>query len=130
MARPWEPARRCSACLYPNDSDANYCQACGTLDLNVLLRPFLPLTKLRSRSVSMNFSLFSARGLTNVRNQRWSSNFSSSWVLSLPRGLRRHVLHKTLLNFSFLRMNRVELWSTRSRALKEIVSCPTPLSVV
>lgn len=31
MARPWKPARRCSACLYPNDSDANYCQACGTL---------------------------------------------------------------------------------------------------
>ena len=31
MARPWKPARRCSACLYPNDSDTNYCQACGTL---------------------------------------------------------------------------------------------------
>ena len=31
MARPWKPARCCSACLYPNDSDANYCQACGTL---------------------------------------------------------------------------------------------------
>ena len=31
MARPWRPARRCSACLYPNDSNANYCQACGTL---------------------------------------------------------------------------------------------------
>ena len=31
MARPWKPARRCSACLYPNDSDVNYCQACGTL---------------------------------------------------------------------------------------------------
>ena len=31
MARQWKPARRCSACLYPNDSDANYCQACGTL---------------------------------------------------------------------------------------------------
>ena len=31
MARPWKPARRCFACLYPNDSDANYCQACGTL---------------------------------------------------------------------------------------------------
>lgn len=28
--RPWKPARRCPACLYPNDSDANYCQACGT----------------------------------------------------------------------------------------------------
>ena len=28
--RPWKSARRCSACLYPNDSDANYCQACGT----------------------------------------------------------------------------------------------------
>ena len=33
----------------------------------------------------MNFSLFSARSLTNVGNQRWSSNFSSSWVLSPPR---------------------------------------------
>ena len=31
MTRPWKPARCCSACLYPNDSDANYCQACGTL---------------------------------------------------------------------------------------------------
>ena len=31
MARPWKPARRCSACLYPNDSDASYCQASGTL---------------------------------------------------------------------------------------------------
>ena len=31
MARPWKPARRCSACFYPNDSDANYCQACGAL---------------------------------------------------------------------------------------------------
>ena len=31
MARPWKPARRCSAGLYPTDSDANYCQACGTL---------------------------------------------------------------------------------------------------
>ena len=28
--RPWNSARNCSACLYPNDSDANYCQACGT----------------------------------------------------------------------------------------------------
>ena len=28
--RPWKSARRCSACLYPNDSDANCCQACGT----------------------------------------------------------------------------------------------------
>ena len=31
MARPWKPTRCCSACLYPNDSDANYCQPCGTL---------------------------------------------------------------------------------------------------
>ena len=31
MASPWKPARRCSGCFYPNDSDANYCQACGTL---------------------------------------------------------------------------------------------------
>ena len=28
--RPWKSARRCSACLYPNDSDANSFQACGT----------------------------------------------------------------------------------------------------
>ena len=28
--RPWKSARRCSACLYPNDSDVNYCQAWGT----------------------------------------------------------------------------------------------------
>ena len=28
--RPWKSARRCPSCLYPNDSDANYCQACGT----------------------------------------------------------------------------------------------------
>ena len=26
----WKPVRRFSTCLYPNDSDANYCQACGT----------------------------------------------------------------------------------------------------
>ena len=30
-APPTPPPRRCSACLYPNDSDANYCQTCGTL---------------------------------------------------------------------------------------------------
>lgn len=28
VMRPWKSARRCSACLYPNDSDASYCQAC------------------------------------------------------------------------------------------------------
>ena len=28
--RPWKSAPHCSACLYSNDSDANYCQACGT----------------------------------------------------------------------------------------------------
>ena len=27
---PWKSARRCPSCLYPNDSDANYCQARGT----------------------------------------------------------------------------------------------------
>ncbi|CAH3046190.1 unnamed protein product, partial [Porites lobata] len=32
----------------------------------------------------MNFSLFSTQSLTNDRNQHWSSNFSSSWVLSTP----------------------------------------------
>ena len=31
MSRLWKAAGCCSACLYPNDSDANYCQACGTL---------------------------------------------------------------------------------------------------
>ena len=30
MSRPWKAARRCSSCLYPNDFDANFCQACGT----------------------------------------------------------------------------------------------------
>ena len=30
VARIWKAARRCSACLYPNDIDANFCQACGS----------------------------------------------------------------------------------------------------
>ena len=91
VPRPWKPPpppplRRCSACLYSNDSDANYCQTCGTLtDLRLLLRSSLLLTKPRSRSVSMSFSLFSAQSLMNDRSQRWSSTFSSSWVLSPPR---------------------------------------------
>jgi len=29
VSRPWKAASRCSACLYPNDVDANFCQACG-----------------------------------------------------------------------------------------------------
>ncbi|KAL9977575.1 hypothetical protein ACROYT_G014994 [Oculina patagonica] len=29
IERSWKPAFRCSACCYPNDSDANFCQACG-----------------------------------------------------------------------------------------------------
>ena len=29
VERLWKPAHRCSTCLYPNDSDANYCQAYG-----------------------------------------------------------------------------------------------------
>ena len=31
MASEWKPARRCSTRLYPNGSNPNYCQACGTL---------------------------------------------------------------------------------------------------
>jgi len=30
VARVWKAARCCSACLYPNDIDANFCQACGS----------------------------------------------------------------------------------------------------
>ena len=30
VARIWKAARRCSACLNPNDIDANFCQACGS----------------------------------------------------------------------------------------------------
>ena len=30
VARVWKAARRCSACLYPNDIDVNFCQACGS----------------------------------------------------------------------------------------------------
>ena len=30
VLRPWKAARRCSACLYPNDVDANFCQGCGS----------------------------------------------------------------------------------------------------
>ena len=30
VARIWKATRRCSACLYPNDIDANFCQACGS----------------------------------------------------------------------------------------------------
>ena len=75
----------------------------------------------------MNFSLFFAQSLMNDRNQRWSSNFSSSWVLSLPRGLWRHVLYKTLLNFLFLRVSRAEPWFTRSRALKAAGSVDSTL---
>ena len=29
IERTWKPAYRCPACSYPNDSDANFCQACG-----------------------------------------------------------------------------------------------------
>ena len=28
VSRPLKPARRCGSCLYPNDDDANFCQAC------------------------------------------------------------------------------------------------------
>ena len=30
VSRPWKAARRCPTCLYPNDIDANFCQACGS----------------------------------------------------------------------------------------------------
>lgn len=30
VARIWKPAQCCSACLYPNDLDANFCQAYGS----------------------------------------------------------------------------------------------------
>ena len=30
VARIWKAARCCSACLYPNDIDANFCQPCGS----------------------------------------------------------------------------------------------------
>ena len=69
----------------------------------------------------MSFSMFSDQSLMNDRRQRSSSKFSSSWVLSLPQGLRRLALHRTLLNFLFLRISWAELWLTRSRALKGIL---------
>ena len=50
MARPWKPARCCSAYLYPNDSDANYCQACGTLTrLRLSTAPVPPLGETASQ---------------------------------------------------------------------------------
>ena len=42
-------------------------------------------------------------------------------MLSHPQGLWRHALHRTLLNFLFVRISRAELWLTHSRALKGIV---------
>jgi hypothetical protein len=30
VLRPWKAASRCGACFYPNDVDANFCQACGS----------------------------------------------------------------------------------------------------
>ena len=40
VSRPWKPARRCGSCLYPNDDDANFCQACG-----VATAPVKPLVQ-------------------------------------------------------------------------------------
>ena len=40
VSRPWKPARRCGSCLYPNDVNANFCQACG-----VATTPVKPLVQ-------------------------------------------------------------------------------------
>ena len=42
VPRPWKAARRCPACLYPNDVDANFCQACGS---RTCLKKFVVSTK-------------------------------------------------------------------------------------
>ena len=42
VPRPWKAARRCPACLYPNDVDANFCQACGS---RTRLKKFVVSTK-------------------------------------------------------------------------------------
>ena len=42
VPRPWKAARRCPACLYPNDVDANFCQACGS---RTCLKKFVVPTK-------------------------------------------------------------------------------------
>ena len=40
--RPWKAARQYPACLYPNDVDANFCQACGS---RTCLKKFVVSTK-------------------------------------------------------------------------------------
>ena len=42
VPRPWKAVRRCPACLYPNDVDANFCQACGS---RTCLKKFVVPTK-------------------------------------------------------------------------------------
>ena len=71
MARQWKPARRCSACLYPNDSDANYCQACGTLTR--LRRSAAPVPSLDETAIQERFDEFQSVFSSNPYERRKSA---------------------------------------------------------
>ena len=59
VPRPWKAARRCSSCLYPNDHDANFCQACGTSTgppVAPVPQPGLDMSAINSRFVAFKSS--------------------------------------------------------------------------
>ena len=87
MAPPWKPARRCSACLYPNDSDANYCQACGTLTRPQCTAAPVPLvdeTAIQERFDEFQ-SVFRSKPYERQKSALERQLFKFLGALSLPR---------------------------------------------
>ena len=70
VARVWKAARRCSACLYPNDLDANFCQACGSR--TSLVHTGKPITRIDHVGITRRFQEF-ADASRNKSSQRQKS---------------------------------------------------------
>ena len=89
MGRPWKPARRSSACLYPNDSDANYCQACGTLTRPpCAAAPVLPVdeTAIQEHFDEFQF-VFRSKPYKRQKSAMEQQPFKFLGALSPPRSL-------------------------------------------
>ena len=89
VARIWKAARRCSACLYPNDTDANFCQACGLQ--TSLVKVGKPNKHIDHVSISRRFQEFSDAA-SNKPYQRQKSALErqlSDFLASLspPKGV-------------------------------------------
>ena len=87
MARPWKPACRCSACLYPNDADVSYCEACGTLTR--LQHSATPIPPVDETAIQERFdefqSVFRSRPYERQKSALEQQLFKFLGALSPPR---------------------------------------------